>query len=93
MIKLGMMEGQSQRKPSKPGGRATITYEREVPACRPGEVSVQQMQVSEYANGLVMIRLFVNGIFAGTWIKTAPHFCNILEWGNWKHCKTTSQAE
>ena len=70
------------------------SYTREVPDYRsPGQSVVQTIYVSEYRAGLVKIRLYVNGAFAGTWIKTAPQFQNIVEWGNWKHCGTGIQVQ
>src|SRR5690606_16592222 len=33
----------------------------------------------------VRINLFVDGDFAGTWVKSTAHFTNIIEWGSWVH--------
>jgi len=71
-----------------------IAYERLVPGYQSqGKVLVQTIHVSEYGSGHVKIRLFVNGVYAGTWIKTTPHFRNIVEWGSWKLGKAPASVQ
>ncbi len=47
--------------------------------------ATQVIKVREHGSGHVRIDLFVDGEFAGTWIKTAQHFANIIRWGSWAH--------
>lgn len=85
-------QGKGRRLAASDAG--IIAYERVVPGHQSqGKAVVQTIHVSEYRNDRVRIRLFVNGVFAGDWIKTTPHFQNIVEWGSWKLCRTPAQAQ
>lgn len=91
---MSIVERQHKHRRLAASNAGIIAYEREVPGYQSqGNEVVQTIHVSEYGSGHVRIRLFVNGIFAGDWIKTTPHFRNIVDWGNWKHCNTTVQVQ
>lgn len=47
----------------------------------------QIIRVCEHGSGHVKIDLFVDGNFAGTWVKSTAHFANIIRWGSWVHVK------
>lgn len=85
---MSIVERQHKHQRLAASNAGVIAYERVVPCYRSqGKAVVQTIHVSEYGSDHVKIRLFVNGIFAGDWIKTTPHFRNIVKWGSWKLCK------
>lgn len=91
---MSIIERQHKDRRLAASNSGIIAYERLVPGYQPeGKEVMQTIHVSEYGSGHVKIRLFVNGVFAGTWIKTVAHFRNIVEWSNWKHCHTTVQVQ
>lgn len=55
--------------------------------CGSGRPATQVIKVREHGSSHIKIDLFVNGKFAGTWIKTTPHFASIIRWGSWMHVK------
>lgn len=91
---MSVVERQHKDRRLAASNAGIIAYERVVLGYQPqGKEVVQTIHVSEYGSGYVRIRLFVNGVFAGDWIKTTPHFRNIVEWGSWKTCKVPAQPQ